>query len=80
MDFKQWAKAAGIRALKTICQTAVAMLGVGSTMGDMNWVQVGSTALLAGIISILTSVGGLPEVPDNTNKNNINKKGENTDE
>lgn len=75
MNIKEWARAAGIRALKTICQTAVASIGVSSTMGDVNWGIVGSTALLAGIISILTSVAGLPEVEEIQNT-----KGEEEDE
>ena len=58
----EWLKAAGIRALRTMAQTAVATLGVSSTMGEVDWLTVGSTALLAGILSILTSVAGLPEV------------------
>lgn len=60
-DWKKWAKAAGIRAIKTVAQTAVALIGVGSVMADINWVQVGSAALLAGILSLLTSVAGIPE-------------------
>jgi hypothetical protein len=58
----EWVKAAGIRALRTMAQTAVATLGVSSTIGEVDWLTVGSTALLAGILSILTSVAGLPEV------------------
>lgn len=58
----KWAKASGIRAIKTVAQTAVATIGVSATMGEVNWVVVGSTALLAGILSVLTSVAGLPEV------------------
>ena len=58
----EWFKAAGIRALRTMAQTAVATLGVSSTIGEVDWLTVGSTALLAGILSILTSFGGLPEV------------------
>ena len=57
-----WLKAAGIRALKTIAQTAVASIGVSATMGEVNWIQVGSASLLAGILSMLTSVAGLPEL------------------
>lgn len=59
---KSWFKCAGIRALKTIAQTAVALISVGTVMSDINWVQVGSASLLAGILSILTSIAGLPEV------------------
>jgi hypothetical protein len=58
----KWAKASGIRAIKTVAQTAVATIGVSATIGEVNWVVVGSTALLAGILSVLTSVAGLPEV------------------
>ena len=58
---KKWFKAAGVRALKTVAQTAVATIGTSAAMGDVNWVAVGSTALLAGAVSLLTSVAGLPE-------------------
>ena len=61
---KNWIKAAGIRALKTVAQTAVAMLTVGQAVIDINWVNVLSVSIVAGVISILTSVGGLPEVGD----------------
>lgn len=61
-NFKQWAKAAGIRALKTTAQTAVAVIGTAALMGDVNWIAVGSASLLAGALSLLTSVAGLPEV------------------
>ena len=60
-DWKKWLKLAGIRAIKTVAQTAVALIGVGSVMSDINWLQVGSAALLAGILSLLTSVAGIPE-------------------
>lgn len=63
-DWKQWAKAAGIRAVKTMAQTAVATIGVSATMQDISWAVVGSTALVAGILSVLTSIAGLPEVED----------------
>lgn len=63
-DWKQWAKAAGIRAVKTMAQTAVATIGVAATMQDISWVVVGSTALVAGILSVLTSIAGLPEVEE----------------
>lgn len=58
----KWLKAAGIRAIKTVCQTAVATIGTSIALSDVNWVMVGSASLLAGIISILTSLAGLPEV------------------
>lgn len=59
---KKWLKAAGIRAVKTVAQTAVALIGVGTVMSDIDWVMVGSASLLSGILSLLTSVAGLPEV------------------
>ena len=62
MNFKNWIKAAGIRAIKTIAQTAVATIGTSAVIGDVNWLMVGSAALLAGILSLLTSVAGLPEL------------------
>lgn len=61
-NFKQWIKAAGIRALKTVCQTAIATIGTSAAFNEVNWIMVGSTSLLAGILSILTSLAGLPEV------------------
>ena len=57
-----WFKAAGIRAIKTVAQTAVASIGTAIAMGEVNWILVGSSALLAGILSLLTSVAGLPEL------------------
>lgn len=60
--FKKWLKAAGIRALKTVAQTAVATIGTSAVMGDVNWTMVASASVLAGILSLLTSVAGLPEV------------------
>ena len=61
-DWKQWVKAAGVRAIKTVAQTAIATLGVAATMGDVNWLVVLSSSALAGLLSILTSIAGLPEV------------------
>ena len=59
---KKWWKAAGIRSIKTVAQTAVATIGVSATMADVDWLLVGSASLLSGILSLLTSVAGLPEV------------------
>ena len=63
-NFKLWIKAALVRAVKTIAQTAVALIGVGAVMSDIDWLMVGSASLLAGILSILTSVAGLPEIKE----------------
>ncbi len=63
-DWKLWWKAAGIRAIKTIAQTAVATIGTSAVISEVNWLMVGSSALLAGILSLLTSVAGLPEVDE----------------
>lgn len=60
--WKQWVKAAGVRAIKTVAQTAIATIGVAATMGDVNWLSVLSSSALAGLLSILTSIAGLPEV------------------
>ena len=59
---KKWWKAAGIRAVKTVAQTAAATIGTSAAMGEVNWLMVASSAALAGVLSLLTSVGGLPEV------------------
>ena len=61
-NWKLWFKAAAVRAVKTVAQTAVATIGTSAAMGEVNWVMVGSASLLAGILSLLTSVAGLPEV------------------
>lgn len=62
---RKWFKAAGIRAIKTVAQTAVATIGTCVVLTEVNWVQVASAAVLAGILSLLTSVAGLPEVDEN---------------
>ena len=64
MKSKEWWKAAGIRALKTVCQTAIATIGTSALMSEVNWVAVASASVLAGILSMLTSVAGLPEVDE----------------
>ena len=61
-DWKSWIKAAGVRAVKTIAQTAVATIGVSAAMDEVDWALVCSASILAGILSLLTSVAGLPEV------------------
>ena len=61
-NFKDWIKAAGVRAIKTVAQTAVATIGTAVAMGNVDWVMVGSVSALAGIVSLLTSVAGLPEL------------------
>lgn len=63
---KQWLKAAGIRALKTICQTAIASIGTAALLSSVDWMSVLSASVLAGILSMLTSVGGLPELTNKT--------------
>ncbi len=60
--FKSWIKAAAMRAVKTVAQTAVATIGTAAVLGEVNWVMVASASALAGVLSMLTSVAGLPEV------------------
>jgi hypothetical protein len=61
---KKWIRAAGMRAIKTVAQTAAATIGTAAVMGEVNWVAVGSASALAGILSLLTSVAGLPELQE----------------
>jgi len=63
-DFMKWIKAAGIRAIKTVAQTAVATIGTTAVMSEVNWLMVGSASLLAGVLSLLTSIAGLPELEE----------------
>lgn len=63
-DFVKWIKAAGIRAVKTVAQTAVATIGTTAVMSEVNWLMVGSASLLAGVLSLLTSIAGLPELEE----------------
>lgn len=59
--WKDWLKKAGIRAIKTVAQTAVATIGTSAVISDVNWIMVGSASLLAGVLSLLTSLAGIPE-------------------
>ena len=65
---KNWLKAAGVRAIKTVAQTAAATIGTSAVLGEVNWLAVGSAALLAGVLSLLTSIGGLPELKESSQK------------
>lgn len=62
--FVKWIKAAGVRALKTVAQTAVASIGTAAVLGEVNWVMALSASVLAGVISLLTSIAGLPEIKE----------------
>ena len=62
VDTKKWLKASGIRAIKTVAQTAIATIGTSAVLGEVNWIMVASASALSGILSILTSVAGIPEV------------------
>ena len=64
-EVKEWIKAAGIRAIKTVAQAALATIGSAAILGEVNWVLVASTAAMAGILSLLTSIAGLPELDKN---------------
>ena len=68
VDTKKWIKASAVRAVKTMAQTAVATIGTSAVMGDVNWLMVASASTLSGIISILTSVAGIPEVEGEENE------------
>ena len=68
VDTKKWIKASAVRAVKTMAQTAVAIIGTCTVMGDVNWAMVASASALSGIISILTSVAGIPEVEGKENE------------
>lgn len=61
-NFKKWTKAAAVRAIKTVAQTAIATIGTTAVIREVDWVMVASASALAGVLSILTSVAGLPEV------------------
>lgn len=69
-NIKAWIKAAGIRAIKTVAQTAVATIGTSAVMGDVNWVMVASASCLAGVLSLLTSIAGLPELKESDGDSN----------
>lgn len=61
-NWQKWLRAAGVRAIKTVAQVAVSLISVGTVMSDIDWIMVGSASLLAGILSLLTSLAGIPEV------------------
>ena len=63
-NFKNWAKAAGVRAVKTVAQSAASIIGVSALISEVNWLAVLSASMLAGILSLLTSIAGLPEISE----------------
>lgn len=65
-DIKQWCKAAGVRAVKTMAQTFVAMVGTSTVMSEVNWPMIASATVLSGILSVATSIAGLPELEEVT--------------
>lgn len=69
-NWKQWGKAAGVRAIKTVAQTAVATIGTAAVLGAVDWQMVASASALAGILSLLTSVAGLPEIKTGGDREN----------
>jgi hypothetical protein len=64
MNFGKWIKAAGVRAIKTIAETAIAIIGTAAVMGEVNWAMVASASALSGILSLLISIKGLPELKE----------------
>ncbi len=73
VDFCKWLHAAGIRAIKTVAQTAVATIGTTAVMQEVDWLLVGSASLLAGLLSLLTSVAGLPELPKEPTEHDVDE-------
>lgn len=63
-NWKSWVKCAGVRAIKTVAQTAISVIGVSAVLSDVNWVAVASASALSGVLSLLTSVAGLPEISE----------------
>lgn len=70
-NFVKWIRAAGIRAIKTVAQTAVATVGTAAVLGEVDWVTVASASVLAGVLSLLTSVAGLPELKESESGDNV---------
>ena len=71
---KQWWKAAGVRAIRTMAQTAVATIGASTLVTEIDWLAVGSATLMAGVLSILTSIGGLPECSEETEAESVGEE------